>query len=169
MTFKQLIAPFIRYQSTLIYIVCIVSLNSLFAAVPLITVWGAEVSPMDTICGVIYVLRDFVQREIGHNVIFAMLIGGILSYFLADHTVAIASISAFFVGEIIDWGVYTFLKRPLSERILFSATLSSPFDSAVFLAIVNQLNWLGMVVLTSAKLLGVLAIWYLWKLQARKN
>lgn len=158
-----------RYKYTLSYILLIVLLNTLFAKIPLVTFWGAEISPMDPTVGIVYVMRDFVQREIQHRVIGAMLIGAVLSFFLADKNLAIASICSFLVAEFVDWAIYTFTKRPFSKRILWSATASSPIDSIVFLAVIHQLNWLGVLVLSAAKILGVLAIWYMYRIREQRE
>lgn len=157
-----------HYKYSVIYIALIVLLNTLFAKIPLMQIAGSEISPMDWTVGVVYVLRDFSQRELHHKVIIAMLIGSVLSYFLADKTMALASVSAFLVAEFIDWAVYTFTRRPLSQRILWSASLSAPVDSSVFLWVVNQLNGLGVAVLSLAKIAGVLAVWYWWRLREQR-
>lgn len=159
----------LRYKSTIFYMVFIVAVNTLFVYMPLLNIMGSEVSPMDPLVGVVYVLRDFAQREIKHKVIIAMMIGSVLSYYLADKSVAIASVASFVIAEFIDWGIYTFTKKPLSQRILWSALISSPVDSLVFLYLVHQLNWLGWTVLTAAKILGVYLLWYVWRLRERRN
>lgn len=158
-----------RYKYSFVYVALIVLLNTLFARIPLMQIAGSEVSPMDWTVGVVYVLRDFSQRELHHKVIFAMLVGSVLSYFLADKTIALASVSAFLVAELIDWAVYTFTRRPLSQRILWSASLSAPVDSSVFLWIVDQLNGLGVAILSLAKIVGVLAVWYWWRLREQRS
>ena len=160
---KKIIKLLIKYKYSLTYIVLIVLLNTLFTYIPFTTVFGSEVSPMDWTVGVVYVLRDFAQRELQHKVIFAMFIGSILSYGLASKAMAIASMSAFLIAEFIDWAVYTFTRRPLSQRILWSASLSSPVDSGVFLAIIHQFNWLGVTILSLAKIAGVFLVWYVWR------
>lgn len=165
---KKIIKLLINYKYSLTYIVLIVLINTLFSYIPLTNVHGSEVSPMDWTVGVVYVLRDFAQRELRHKVIFAMFIGSILSYGLANKAMAIASMSAFLIAEFIDWAVYTFTRRPLSQRILWSASLSSPIDSAVFLAIVNQFNWLGVTILSLAKIAGVFIVWYWWRARERR-
>lgn len=159
----------LRYKGTICYMVFIVAVNTLFVCMPLFNVMGSEVSPMDPVVGVVYVLRDFAQREIKHKVIIAMLIGSVLSYYLADKSVAIASVAAFLIAELVDWSIYSFTKKPLSQRILWSAMISSPIDSLVFLHFVHQLNWLGWTILTAAKILGVYLLWYLWRLRERRN
>jgi queuosine precursor transporter len=166
---KKIIKYTCAYKYSLTYIVLVLLLNTLFSLVPLTKIMGAEVSPMDWTVGVVYVLRDFAQRELQHKVIIAMLIGCILSYFLADKALAIASVSAFLTAEFFDWAVYTFTRRPLSQRILWSATLSSPIDSSVFLAIIHQFNYLGVIILSLAKISGVFIVWYCWKIRHAGN
>lgn len=153
----------VTYKSTLSYMVCIVSINTLFARVPLVQALHAEFSPMDWACGALYILRDFAQREIGHKVGWAMLLGGAISYYFADAHIALASISAFLVAECIDWVLYTFTRRPLSKRLLLSAGVSSPIDTFVFLVVAHRFNWLEMTLVTLFKWVGVLGLWYMWK------
>ena len=113
--------------------------------------------------GMIYIFRDFAQREIKHYVIFAMLVAGVLSYVLADQAVAYARVSAFLIGETIDWLIFTFTRKPLSQRLLWSSTASAPIDSYVFLALLGRVNWVAMSVMTVAKFLGVILVWVMWK------
>lgn len=157
------------YKYSIAYIILIILLNTLFAYVPLMQIFRAEISPMDWTVGIVYVLRDFAQRELEHKVIFAMLIGSIISYILAGKNLAIASMSAFLIAEFVDWSVYTFTKRPLSQRILWSASLSAPIDSSVFLWIIHQLNWLAVLILSLAKILGVLIVWYGWRNREKRS
>lgn len=158
-----------KYKYNIAYIILIVLLNTLFAYVPLIQIFSTEISPMDWTVGIVYVLRDFAQRELEHKVIFAMFIGSLISYVLAGKNLAIASMSAFLIAECIDWSVYTFTKRSLSQRILWSASLSAPIDSSVFLWIIHQLNWLAVLVLSLAKIVGVVIVWYGWRNRERRN
>jgi uncharacterized PurR-regulated membrane protein YhhQ (DUF165 family) len=151
------------------YIILIILLNTLFAYVPLMKILSTEISPMDSTVGIVYVLRDFAQRELKHKVIFAMLIGSLISYILADKNLAIASMSAFLIAEFVDWSVYSFTKRSLSQRILWSASLSAPIDSSVFLWIIHQLNGLAVLILSFAKIVGVLIVWYGWRNREKRN
>ena len=132
-------------------------------------IFSTEISPMDWTVGIVYVLRDFAQRELEHKVIFAMFIGSLISYVLAGKDLAIASMSAFLIAEFVDWSVYSFTKRPLSQRILWSASLSAPIDSSVFLWIIHQLNWLAVLVLSLAKIVGVFFVWYGWRSRERRT
>jgi len=151
-----------RYINTLTYIVLIILINVLFSIVPEVTLWNNVVSPIDILVGCVYVFRDLAQREIKHYVIIAMLIATGISYLLADKQIALASVTAFFAGEFIDWAIYTLTKKPLSQRLLWSSIISSPIDSLIFLYMANSLNILGFSVLVLAKIIGVLGIWYYW-------
>lgn len=158
----------IKLLATSCYILFIIILNCLMTKLPHVAAFGESFSPADMLLGIIYIVRDFAQREIKHYVIIAMLVGGLISYVFADKTIAVASVAAFFVGETIDWLIYTFTKRPLSKRLLWSATLSSPVDSFVFLYFVQRLFLLPLLMMTFAKVLGVFLLWGSWKLRERK-
>lgn len=167
MKFKQLPKARLPLLATCTYILSIMSINIGFAYVPMYHVWGYEVSPLDIITGIVYLLRDFAQRELGHYVFIAMLIGVGISYYLSDPYIVKASIAAFIVGECIDWIIFTFTKKPLSQRLLGSAMISSPIDSLVFLYYLHHLNLLSWSILTVSKVLGVLVIWQGWRMQQR--
>ena len=151
-----------RYRFTLLYIALIVLVNWGFTVVPLIkladgTLWP----PLSLVVGFIFVVRDFAQREIGHRVLLAMLVGAVLSYIMANPFVAVASAAAFAVSELADWLVYSVTKRPLSQRILLSSLLGTPIDSAVFLGGIGLLSPAGVAVMTASKMAGALVVWWL--------
>ena len=101
----------LNYKYSLGYITAIVIANIGFTYLPMIALPGGEMlAPMSFLVGFIFVLRDFSQREIGHRVLAAMAVGGLLSYFMADPFVAYASVVAFIISELVDWAVYTFTK-----------------------------------------------------------
>jgi uncharacterized PurR-regulated membrane protein YhhQ (DUF165 family) len=145
-----------------LYIGLIVLVNWLFTVVPPISMGGGEVwPPVALVVGFIFIARDFAQRVIGHWVLVAMLIAAILSYFLADPFVAIASVSAFAVSELIDWMVYSYTKRPFAQRILLSSLLATPVDTIVFLGIMGWLSAPSVLAMTASKMVGALIVWYL--------
>lgn len=155
----------LRYKATLSYILVILVLNKLYGTLPLYAFFEELVSPLDIAVGMIYIFRDFSQREIGRYVIIAMLFAGYLSFALADQNVAYASLSAFLIGEFIDWAIFTYTKKPLSKRLIWSAMLSAPVDSFVFLYMLGRANWLAMSVMTLTKFLGVIVVWAVWRVQ----
>ncbi|MDH5748977.1 MAG: VUT family protein [Rhodospirillales bacterium] len=151
-----------RYKFTALYIALIIGVNYAFTVVPLVklpdgTMWP----PVALAVGFVFVVRDFAQREIGHKVLLAMLAGVIVSYYMADPYIAMASAAAFLVSELADWAVYSFTRRPLSQRVLFSSALGAPIDSAVFLGGIGLLSPVGVAAMTASKLMGALLVWWL--------
>lgn len=147
---------------TALYVALIVAVNYGFTVVPLVpTPWGDMFPPMSLAVGLTFVVRDFAQREIGHKVIAAMLVGGALSYFMADPYVALASVTAFLVAETADWAVYTWTRRPFAQRVLLSSLIGTPIDSAIFLAMIGHFGWSGVALMTASKIIGALAVWLL--------
>ena len=151
------------YKFTIGYILSIVLVNIGFVYIPPVPLLGEMFPPMSLVVGIIFILRDFAQKEIGHRVLGAMAVGAVLSYFMADPFVAIASVVAFFISEMVDWAVYTYTKKPLGQRILLSSAIGTPIDSAVFLLILGFFSPLGFVLMTVAKMIAAVAVW--WKLK----
>lgn len=112
-------------------------INWSFAAVPTFAIpealGGGQLQPLAVVTGLVLVVRDFAQREIGHRVLAAMLIGLLFSTMTSWIVVVFASGAAFLISELVDWAVYTFTKRPLSQRIMLSSALSAPLDQVVFI------------------------------------
>lgn len=157
------VTPSLAYTCTVvsIYIGFVVLLNTLFVFLPMSHFYGHEFTYADFAVGGIYVIRDLTQRAIGHKVIFAMILAAILSYVLADKQIALASLTAFGVGELVDWAIYTYTRKPMSQRILLSASISSPVDSAIFLAMIGRLAPFEFALMTVIKILGAVCIWAL--------
>ena len=90
--------------------------------------------------GLALVLRDYVQEHFGTKwSIAAITLGAILSYFLADPFIALASFVAFATSELFDFAVYTYVrKRDGALAIAASGVVGSILDSAVFLFIAFQ-------------------------------
>ena len=149
-----------KFKYSLAYVVSILIVNIGFVYIPPVPLLGEMFPPMSLVGGLIFILRDFAQREIGHKVLIAMGIGAVLSYFMADPFVAVASVVAFAISELVDWAVYTFTKRPLKDRILLSSALGTPVDSAVFLLILGFFSPLGFLLMTVAKMLSAIIVWW---------
>lgn len=147
---------------TFAYIALIVGVNYAFSVLPMIALPGGSVLPSATfLVGLVFVARDFAQREIGHWVIVAMLTAGALSYWLADPFVAVASVAAFLVSEFADWAVYSFTRMHFARRVLWSSALGTPIDSAVFLVGIGFFSMPGVLVMTAAKMVAAFAVWVL--------
>ena len=156
-----------RYTATLSYILSVILLNILFVKLPGFNAFGDTLSLADLVVGLIYIVRDLAQQEIQHRVIFAMLIGTILSFILADPNIAMASACGFAAGECCDWIVFSFTRKPLSQRLLLSSTLSIPVDTWVFLSIANHLNISSFSLMSAGKCFGILLLWCLWKKRSK--
>ncbi|MAF48806.1 MAG: VUT family protein [Rhodospirillales bacterium] len=151
-----------KYINTLIYIALVVLVNWAFTVVPLVKLPGGTMwPPVALLVGFVFVARDFAQREVGHYVLLAMAIGVAITYVMVDRNLAIASAAAFLVSEIADWAVYSFTRRPLSQRILYSSIVGTPIDSVVFLGMVGFLSLAGAAAMTLSKLLGAFIVWWL--------
>ena len=148
------------YKYTIDYIVSIVLVNIGFVYIPMIPMFGEMFPPMTLVVGLVFILRDFAQREIGHKVLVAMGIGAMLSYIMADPFVAIASVVAFFISEMVDWAVYTYTKRPLGQRILLSSAIGTPIDSAVFLSMLGFFSPVGFLLMVIGKMVAAVIIWW---------
>ena len=85
--------------------------------------------------GAALVLRDQVQEHMGAKwALGGIIVGAILSYLLADPFIAIASILAFGVSELIDFGAYTYVRKyGRALAIAASGLVGAIIDSIVFL------------------------------------
>ena len=139
-----------------LYIIGIAALNVGFTVVPLIHGWP----PLSVAVGLIFVLRDFAQRQIGHWVLVAMGIGLLLSYLLAAPFVAVASAAAFAISEGAEWAIYTLTKKPFQQRVAWSVLGCSPLDTGVFLYLIGAFSLTGMAIMTASKLAGALITYF---------
>ena len=142
-------------------------INWSFSAVP---TWpipdqlgGGQFQPLAIVTGLVLVVRDFAQRELGHWIWGAMLVGLALSTLTSWITIVVASAAAFLISESVDWAVYTFSKRPLSQRIMLSSTASAPLDQLVFIGLASLVvpgifAWGTIITGIVSKLFGAWAV-----------
>lgn len=151
-----------------IYVLSVVAVNWAFTVVPVLHLPGGEAwPPVALIVGFVFVIRDFAQRAVGHWVLAAMLLGGVISWFMASREVALASMCAFLVGELVDWAVYTFTGRPFSQRVLLSSAVSTPIDSIVFMAMLGMFSFTSVVLMTASKMAGAFVVFLLIRRRER--
>lgn len=150
------------------YIALIAGVNYAFAYLPMLNLpWVGPWSPAELIVGFVFVARDFAQRKIGHHVLWAMLAGIGISWIMTTPQLALASAAAFAVSELSDWALYTFCKRPFSQRVLISSLLSAPVDSFVFLAVIDIVSVFSIIVMTISKLAGAFVVYRLLRRRER--
>ncbi|MET0181335.1 MAG: hypothetical protein ABW199_00465, partial [Caulobacterales bacterium] len=125
------------YRWTALYVALMPIINWSFAAVPTMPIpeafGGGQFQPLAIVTGLVLVVRDFAQREVKNYVLLAMIAGLALSTLTSWIVVVFASGAAFLISETVDWAVYTFVKRPLSQRVMISSLFSAPLDQVVFI------------------------------------
>jgi len=142
-------------------------INWSFAAVPTSPIpdWlgGGQFQPLAIVTGLVLVVRDFAQRELKHWIWGAMIVGLLLSTLTSYFAVVIASGLAFLISETVDWAVYTFSHRPLSQRIMASSMASAPLDQIVFIGLASLVTpgifaWGTILTGVASKLLGAFIV-----------
>ena len=152
------------------YIALIIGVNWLFVVTPLLELPNGELwSPASLIVGFVFVVRDFAQRRVGHHILWAMLAGCAVSWWMASPELAIASAAAFAVGELGDWALFTFTRKPFSQRILLSSLLGAPLDSLVFLMLIGIASAEGIVAMSLSKLAGAFVVFFLVRRRERRE
>ena len=146
-----------KFKYAVIYIATVVAINMAFAYIPPIVLFDGTIFTVGSVvAGLVFVARDYAQREVGHKVVLLLMAAaGLLSYLLADPFVAIASITAFAISELSDYIVYSKYKGDFNKRVVVSSLVSVPIDTAVFLAIISHLSALSFAVMCVSKLLVV--------------
>lgn len=141
---------------------------------------GLSLHPMTVVTGLVFVVRDFVQREMGQRVLILMALAVAWSFFYAWPVIALASGIAFAISETIDWTLFTFTKYRLSTRILLSSAVAAPVDTAVFLygadlakqiyldlPAGNSLHLANWIVFIIGKMVGAFVV--SWIIRQREN
>ncbi|HYD88738.1 MAG TPA: VUT family protein [Vitreimonas sp.] len=158
---------FAGHRWAALYVGLMPFINWSFAAVPTTPIpdWlgGGQFQPLAIVTGLVLVVRDFAQREMKHWVWAAMITGLALSTLTSWIQVVIASGLAFLISETVDWAVYTFTKRPLSQRIMISSLASAPLDQVVFIGLASLVvpgifAWGTIVTGIASKLAGALVV-----------
>lgn len=131
--------------ATIVYIGSIVLANWMTSRFGLVPVgFGLLVTAGTFAAGFALLARDFVHRY-GNAVwaIAAIGVGIVLSWFLASPVLAIASAAAFAISELIDLGVFVWIRpRGFVPSVLTSNAISAPIDTVVFLFLAGfPLTW----------------------------
>lgn len=152
---------------TLVYVALIPFINWSFTWAPMWEVLpGWAFNPVTIVTGLVLVVRDFAQREVGHYVLIAMAIALALTAFAAGPELALASGAAFAIAEIVDWALFTFTKHRLSTRVLLSSAIAAPLDTTIFLYGAemirpDQLTGPNITMSIIGKMVGAIVIWWI--------
>ncbi|MGN6207896.1 VUT family protein [Asticcacaulis sp.] len=163
-----------RAPWTYLYLFLIPFINWCWGAVPTVPLPDhGEWTPMAIVTGLVLVVRDFAQREVGHWIFIPLIVGISASYFTSPSEIATASAVAFAISETVDWALFTFLKLPLSKRVFISAAIGSPIDTTVFYLMASAAKpgifniWaIGASILS--KLVGCVIVYLLMKNREQK-
>ena len=157
------------FKYTLIYILLIPLINWSFTWAPMVELPGLAAwafNPVTIVTGLVLVVRDFAQREIGHEVLIAMALALFLTYVTSGGALALASGAAFLISELVDWAMFTFTKYKLSTRVLLSSAIAAPIDTTAFLYGASfirdaQFTLPNVVMSVGGKMLGAVVIWWI--------
>ena len=141
----------------ILYLFCIVFVNFMFAHT------GPDIGAF--LVGIIFVLRDFVQRKIGHYVLLPMIIGCIVSFFMASPIVAQASLVSFVAAELSDWFIYSTLDTEFHRRVLWSSVLGVFVDSLIFYPMVDIPLFPIVIIAWCSKMTAALSVYTFYRIK----
>lgn len=160
---------------TVVYVLLIPFINWSFTWAPMWEVLpGWAFNPVTIVTGLVLVVRDFAQREIGHYVLIAMAIALVLTAIAAGPELALASGGAFAIAEMVDWALFTFTKYRLSTRVLLSSAIAAPLDTTIFLYGAefirpDQLTGPNITMSIIGKMFGAVVIWWIVRQRFERN
>ena len=173
-----LIKFFVRFKATMIYILLIPAVNMILVHAPILNLSGStHYTPASLLVGLVYIARDFTQRELGHKLVFLpMVLAAMLTYALGSPAMATASLTAFVCGELTEWAIFTYTGRPFPQRILLSCALALPIDILIVLIGLHfaapglmPINPLNMLLMYGNNMLSVIAAYFLIQRVERIN
>lgn len=149
----------------LAYVASIVLANWMTSTFGLVYIgFGLAVTAGTFAAGAALVLRDGVQVAANKRwALFAILVGAVLSYLTSNPFVAVASGIAFLASEVVDFAVFTPIRRRnLAGAVLVSSVVSAPVDTILFLHIAGfGITWqavLGQFIIKTAVALVAAAL-----------
>ena len=150
------------------YIGSIIAANWMTTTFGLVPIgFGLAVTAGTFAAGAALVLRDAVQTVAGKAVVLVAIAAGIaVSYLVADPFIAVASAVAFAGSELVDFAIFTPLRRRLVAAVVVSSVVSAPIDTILFLHIAGfGVTWqavLGQFIVKTALALAA-AAWIIWR------
>lgn len=99
--------------------------------------FGVAVTAGTFAAGAVLILRDAVQDLAGRvAVVSAIGVAALVSWATSSPQLAMASAAAFALSELLDWAVYSPLRRGGWKRaVLASSFIAAPVDTLIFLAL----------------------------------
>lgn len=139
---------------TVAYVASVVVVNALFIWLPPFQVGGVFLTWGSFVVGGTFILRDYAQREVGHRVLWATLLGTAITAAMSAQ-LALASGVAFLLSEVLDWAVFSRWPGSFRSRVVASSVIGAPVDSALFMLMAGFFSWPGVAVMTASKLVAL--------------
>jgi len=146
-------------KTVILYLFSIVLVNFMFAYT------GPYVGAV--LVGSVFVLRDYVQRSIGHYVLLVMLAGCGISFYMASPVVATASLAAFLAAEASDWAIYSSLPYRFQHRVLFSSVVGVAIDTLIFLPMIGVPLWPIFAIAWASKMAAAVTVFGFYQVLAK--
>lgn len=143
------------------FLTLIVAANWMTSTYGLIPVGFGLVTTAGTwAAGLVLLARDLVQDTAGHRIMLASIgAGALLSALLANPQIALASGIAFALSELLNWAVYTPIRRHGWARAVIPSNIAGAFlDTVVFLSIAGFPVWVAVPGQMLAKTVATLAV-----------
>ncbi|MBI1308762.1 MAG: hypothetical protein GC129_02740 [Proteobacteria bacterium] len=170
----------LRYKFSLAYLLAVLAVCLLFTYWPMI--WtlapGVTFSPWTALVGLWFVLRDYAQREVGSRRVFVPMGLGVALTTLLNLKYALAEGLTGIAGELTDWAIYTYTKKPFYQRVFVSSAISGVVDTVVFFMLFDWLeivpgvkifNWFTVLLAVSSKMVAGVYILYLYRKELRRD
>jgi uncharacterized PurR-regulated membrane protein YhhQ (DUF165 family) len=116
--------------------------------------------------GLALVLRDMVHRESGgYAALAAIAAGTLISYFVADPSIVLASVMAFALAELLNQAVYTPLyRRRLILAVVASSVVGTVADSALFLWVAfGSLDYIAGQIVGKLWMVALATVFMWWR------
>lgn len=129
------------------FIGCVLAANYVTGAYGMVPIGLGLVTTAGTFfAGATFVLRDTIQDQRGRAwVLWLIALGALLSFAVSPASIAVASMVAFAVSEVVDLTVYTPLRRRGYIRAAVASNLAGALvDTVLFLAIAGFPVWAAL-------------------------
>lgn len=119
----------------LAYVATVVTANVAVTQYGVISIAPGLVAPAGVVfAGLVLLLRDAIPDR--RLVLVLVAVGAVLSAFLSDPAIALASAAAFAVSELVDWALFEWRRRrgaSWGNAAFTSNLVSAPLDTVAFL------------------------------------
>lgn len=151
------------------YLLMVVFVNLGFSYLPIVFTPLGPVPLMAFFVGCVFVLRDYAQRSAGHHVLWAIFVACLISWWLGDPVVVVASVTSFAVSELLDYTIFTITKKPFHQRVVISSLFAVPVDSFIFLHMIGYASWGSIIAMSVSKFIASGILYVIYESRKRKD